>query len=243
MDNNNDLFGDSFRDFHDGLSDFNRYVDVPVVTDMLQDGREVIRIGYVDEFKAYNHLQGQTEYGDLFKGTCGLVACEDILQQFQVPGIQFADGTVREVSEATLILYGVANDLCHVGFNPGENGATTSFSQIEILRKNGVPAHFEMANDAETLATNIEQGRGVILSVNAGVMWNDATAYGTGDRNHAVVCTGIARDPATGSMMGVYINDSGRGYPSDSGRFVPMDVLDAAWLDTGGSMVVTDLVV
>jgi len=241
MDSTNNLFGDSYRDYQPSFSDYNRYVDVPQQTDALPDGQEVVRIGYVDEYKAFNHPQG-SEFDGYFKGTCGLVSCEDVLRQFGVDSLTDAGNQEVPVNERNLIWYAVTHGLCHFGEQPGENGGTSCFNQIEILRRNGVPAHFEMANDAETLATNIEQGRGVILELNAGVLWDSAAAYDSGGPNHAVVCTGVARDPKTGSLLGAYINDSGRGYPSDSGRFVPIDTIEDAWIKAGGGMVVTDLV-
>lgn len=205
-------------------------VEVPVRLETLPSGDEAIVTGDCERCRDFNHLQGDNPYG--FKGTCGLVSCEDVLRQFGI-----------EASEADVVRHAIESGLCHTGgSDPGEMGGTTVRDQARVLTDFGVPASDGFARSLDELATDVEAGRGVIIEVNAGVLWNDANYYGFGEPNHAIVVTGVARDPETGRVLGAYINDSGRGDPEDSGRFLAAATLDAGWLQAGGNCVVTDVV-
>jgi hypothetical protein len=114
--------------------------------------------------------------------------------------------------------------------------------QAQILTDFGVPASPEQLGSLEDLAARIDNGQGAIIEVDAGLLWNEPSAYAFGGANHAIVVTGIGRDPDTGEIVGVYINDSGRGWPEDSGRFVSAEDMDAAWVQAGGMCVTTDMV-
>jgi hypothetical protein len=83
----------------------------------------------------------------------------------------------------------------------------------------------------------VSDGHGVMLEVNAGVLWNDPNYYDHGAANHAISVIGVARDPDTGDVLGMYINDSGTG---DSGRFVDVATLKSAWEQAGGEAVVVE---
>ena len=223
------LFSNDFREVP-GHADTDATVEVPMQLEVLPDGHEALVVGDVDRCRDFNHLQGDNPFG--FKGTCGLVSCEDVLRQFGV-----------ETSEADVVQHALENGLCnHSGFDPGEMGGTTVCDQAQILTDFGVPASEAFAASLDELATHVEEGRGVIIEVNAGVLWNDANYYGFGEPNHAIVVTGVARDPDTGHVLGAYINDSGRGLSEDSGRFVEAATLDAGWMQAGGGCVVTDVV-
>jgi hypothetical protein len=194
--------------------------------DVLPDGRDTVVIGDVDGLKDFNHKQGDNPYG--FKGTCGLVSCEDVLRQFGV-----------DATEADVVDHAVAKNLCAVTDDPAKSGGTTPEMRAQILNDYGIPAHVESGQSLEDLAGDVEHGSGVIVSANAGYLWNDPNALENGQTNHAVVVTGVARDPETGVVQGFYINDSGTG---ESGKFVDADTMTQAWVNTGGSAVVTDVV-
>jgi len=199
--------------------------DVPVLLDHLPDGRETLVIGDVAGQAEGHHLQGENlrHYG----GTCGICSCEGVLRRFGI-----------EVTEAELVEHAAARGECHVGEDLAESGGTTVGDQIRILADHGVPASFERAESLEDLAQFVEHGHGVIIAANAGVLWDDSTFYGDGGPNHAVVATGIARDPGTGEIQGIYVNDSGTG---QAARFVEADDVAWGWLDAGGGCVVTDI--
>lgn len=211
------------------LKDADPWVDVPRYLDVLPDNTEVLVIGDVERFRECNHKQGANEFG--FLGTCGLVSCEDVLRQFGI-----------DATEASVVEYAARHGHCDITATPPECGGTTEYSQARLLTELGVPAHAEFGDTQEQLAQYIEEGRGAIIEVNAGELWDSPEHFGFGELNHAVVVTGVARDPATGEIEGFYINDSGRGYPSDSGRFVDVNVMRHAWEAAGGTCVVTDIV-
>lgn len=204
--------------------------EIPAALDVLpESGRQVIVIGDVERSKEFNHHQGDNPYG--FRGTCGLVSCEDVLRQFGI-----------NVTEAEVVRHSVHDGLCNVTDQPETSGGTTMEGQAQILTDGGVPAHPVTGAGLGDLADWVSQGRGIIAEVNAGELWDDARAYGAGYANHAIVVTGAAVDPQSGELLGFYINDSGRGFPSDSGRFVSLDLMKHCWADVGGGAVLSDTV-
>lgn len=200
-------------------------IDVPTQVDVLPDGQASVRYGDVRHDAAYNHLQGDNPYN--FHEDCGLVSCQDVLNQFGIP-----------VREGDVVTHAVTHGECQVDPNSSfDSGQTTSGDQAQILTDLGVPAHVEAGRSLDDLAVSVEEGHGTIVEANAGVLWNAADAYDYGAANHAVTVTGVARDPGTGEVQGFYINDSGDGKPA---VFVSAAVMRTAWLDTGGQCVVTD---
>jgi len=211
-----------------GPADF--LMEVPRFLDVLpESGREVLVIGDVERCRGFNHKQGANLYG--FEGTCGLVSVEDVLNQFG-----------KEVSENDVVRHAIETGRCFVGERPSDSGGTTMSDQAQLLSDAGVPAHPEVNADFNDLARWVNEGRGVIIEVNAGVLWNDANAYDHGQANHAVVLTGAAVDPNSGQLLGFYVNDSGRALPGDSGLFVSLDRMNDMWRTPGGQAVVTDTV-
>jgi hypothetical protein len=202
--------------------------DLPVHIDVLpESGREVVVLGDVEGCKELNHHQGDNPYG--FQGTCGLVSCEDVLRQFGF-----------EVTEGDVVRHALIADLCNQSDDPAECGGTSMYGQTQILVDGGLAAHPVVGAELGDLAGWVGEGRGVIVEVNAGELWDDTRAMDNGGANHAIVVTGAALDPESGALVGFYINDSGRGYPADSGRFVSIDLMQRAWAEAGGGAVITD---
>ena len=107
---------------------------------------------------------------------------------------------------------------------------------LALLEAAGIPAHAESGRGLDDLASYIDDNKGVIVELNAGVVWDDPSAYDGGKANHAVTLTGVARDES-GNIAGFFICDSG----SREGRdFVPADEMREGWENAGGSCVVTD---
>lgn len=205
------------------------FQEVPQYLDVLpESGREVLVVGDVQRCRDLNHRQGDNPYG--FQGTCGLVSCEDVLRQFGI-----------EVTEADVVRHAASAGLCTVTENPRESGGTTEYSQARILTDAGLPAHAEFGRSLSDLAQWVVEGRGIILEVNAGELWNNAAAYDGGRANHAICLTGAALDPRTGELLGFWTNDSGRAHPGDAGRYVAIDLMQRMWADAGGSAVITDV--
>jgi Peptidase_C39 like family len=201
------------------------WLDVPAMLDVLPDGRETIVIGDVHALSEGHHRQGENLHG--FGQTCGICSCEAVLRRFGV-----------DVIEAQLVEHALVRGECHVADDPAESGGTTLADQVRILSDFGVQARFEWADSVEELVQHVEHDRGVIIAVNAGELWDDRTYSGDGGANHAVVVTGVAQDPETGDIQGVFVNDSGSGVAR---RLLDVVDLRWSWLEAGGSYLVTDL--
>jgi hypothetical protein len=209
-----------------GPADFTH--DTPRYLDVLpESGREVLVIGDVERCKDFNHKPGVNQYG--FLNTRGLVSVEEVLRQFGV-----------DVCEDDVVRQAVDTARCYVAEHPADSGGATMTDQAGLLSDAGVAARIEAAADFSDLARWVEEGRGVILEVNAGVLWNDANAYGHGEANHTVTLTGTAVDPGGGGLLGFYVNDGGSGR-GGAGLYVGLDTLQQMWQDAGGLEVVTEV--
>ena len=107
--------------------------------------------------------------------------------------------------------------------------------QVELLQRFGMEARFQEADihNYEVLANAIDDGRGVIVELDAGTLWEEPgykqTVFGITVANHAVTLTGVARDAETGEIAGFYICDSGRMLKSDACRYVPIEKFSEAY--------------
>lgn len=201
-------------------------IDVPYHADVLPDGRDTVVIGDVEAFSAYCHGQGENPAG--FRQTCGLCSCEGILRQFG-----------HEVTEAEIVEYARKNGLCDVERSREASGATDVGRLARLLSDRGVPARADNRGSLEDLATWLQEGRGVIVGLDAGELWKDASYLNKG---HAVTPIAVARDPKTWEIQGFYVNDTGRGQYGEAGKFVDADTMKEAWQLKGGQFVVTHLV-
>lgn len=175
--------------------------------------------------------QGDNPYNA--SGNCGLVSISNL---FRRAGLQ--------VSEDDVTRYAIDSGLCE--YNPlgdaGNNGGTTIEMRRDILYKFGIASDICPSHNGGTLediADAIDSGRGVLISVNAGELWecDDGSApfWGRPVTNHCVTVTGIARDAATGEIKGVYIADSGRGMAGDACRYITVERFNEAYTNAYGS--------
>ncbi len=215
--------GDRLLDAWQMVDDVGR--DVPGTLEVLPDGTEAVVIGDVAGLGELSHPQGDNAFG--FEGTCGICSCELVLRRFGV-----------EVSEAELVEHAVLNGECTIADTALESGGTTLEDQVRLLSDHGVPAHAEALDSLEDLAQTVEHGHGSIIGVNAGVLWNEQVHVGDGGPNHAVAVLGVARSLDDGTVVGVFVADSGAGGTT---RFVDADRMTTAWLNSGtGVAVLTD---
>lgn len=201
-------------------------LDVPVELAELPDGSPTAVYGDVDGYADFCRKQGDNAYG--FEGTCGLASSADVLNQFGF-----------DTSESEVVDHAVARNECSITDDPESSGGTTADGRATLLTEFGLPSHVEQGQSLEDLAADVEQGHGVIITANAGYLWNDANHVEDGGGNHAVTVTGVARDPETGAVQGFYMNDSGTG---NAAQFVNAQTMTQAWLGAGGEEVVTDAV-
>lgn len=97
--------------------------------------------------------------------------------------------------------------------------------------------------DLDTVATAVEDGKGVILGVNASLLNG---RYGDITANHAISVVGTARDLTTHEVVGFYINDTGHPDAAKDGRlersqtkFVPLWRMRQAYEVPNAAAIVT----
>ena len=151
----------------------------------------------------------QGKYED-FAGTCGLVSCVNVLR---MAGMRIAEADVVSYASSNRNAEGDAY-LCTVNSNPSSNGGTHQYDRQEILSHFGLESNLQTSN-IENISTAVREGRGVIISVDAGRFWNDPRYIGGG---HAVTVTSVQVDN-NGDVEGFYICDSGT-QGRDEARYV-----------------------
>lgn len=201
-------------------------VNIPEVGDVVVNG-DPFEIG-----KKLDENQGDNVYG--FTQDCGLVSVHNILT---MAGITSTEDEV--VGRAILFRK------CQTRFlNAADSGGTTVLQRQSLLETYGISSTFYSAlseeGSLESIASYVEEGRGVNLSGNAGYLWDEPSYIGKGASNHSIVVTGTARDPETGELKGLYVCDSGLTGES-SAVFLSVEKLKDAYLDAkGASVLVTD---
>jgi len=201
--------------------------ELPAQLDVLSNGQVVAVYGDWVSDSSYNHQQGKNTFG--FANDCGLVSCQDVILQHGI-----------HVSEADVCRHAIQNSECDdamnpkFGASPDNWGMTSASDQARLLNDYGIPAQTKSGETIDTLASQVQSGDHVILSVNAGVLWGDPKYYEGGSANHAVTVTSVVRDYQTGQVLGVVLNDSGNGKT----EFVSADTLQQAWCNAGGNCVV-----
>ncbi len=89
--------------------------------------------------------------------------------------------------------------------DPTQVGGTSPEGRKNILSNNGVNSHLEEQN-IENIQQAVIEGKGVITSHDASILWGNAQING----GHAVVVTGVKYD-ASGKVSAYVINDTGTG--------------------------------
>ncbi len=183
--------------------------------------------------EALDDYQGDNVFG--FQGNCGLVTISNMLT---MAGIACDEDMITAIA--------INTGLCEydVYGPPEENGGTYAEQRSGLLEMFGLENEIfdagSKAGSLEAIASYVEEGRLVNLSVNAGYLWGDANYIDQGQSNHSVVVTGTVRDPQTGELLGLYICDSGQGGDSDA-LFVSTETLQDAYLHAAGAqIIVTD---
>lgn len=192
---------------------------------------------YGDPYKLGEKLdddQGENSYHA--GGDCGLVSIANLLTTAGV-----------EVGEEDIVRYAINNNYCthSVFISRNDWGGTNTFDRVNLLESLGVRVSSytpdsEFGN-TDAVAKFIEEGKGVILGLNAGYIWDDPNHICDGGSNHCVFATGTVRDPDTGKLLGITVCDSGKvGEPSSS-DFISVDVLNDAYVNAPrASCIVTD---
>lgn len=165
------------------------------------------------EMDKYLYAQQGSAYTN-FQGTCGLCSCANILR---LAGVNYSEKDMIDYAASTSSGNGWFQKLCTVNpLSPESSGGTNPKSRQQILEHFGIssgvfPVEMENGVASDTALENIAQyvadGRGVILSVHAGVLYNGRAVR---DDYHAVTVTSVTRNKY-GDVSGFYICDSNVG--------------------------------
>jgi len=168
-------------------------------------GHEYIVSGDPEGCLRYNHQQGDNDLG--FKGTCGLCSIQDVVDQYGL-----------NMTENDVVHFAAEHHLCVTDGPPDQCGGTDIYTQAEMLTDMHIMAQPYPHMTVDELASEFEAGHKIIIEANAGELFQGilpdsvcAQALGPDPHafNHAVVITGVVRDPQTGAVVGVFINDTG----------------------------------
>jgi Ca2+-binding RTX toxin-like protein len=154
-----------------------------------------------------------------YQGTCALTSIANLLTQADVVAseaqvIQVAMDNHWMVMDASLPAY--------------RRGGSNYIQQQALLSSFGIRNQLLAGYNEEAIGNLIRSGRGVMIGLNAGVLWGDNNYRDDGGVNHVVTITGAAYNEATGSLMGFYIADSGRQKVSDMTRYISLDLFRSA---------------
>jgi LysM repeat protein len=102
-----------------------------------------------------------------------------------------------------------------------------------LLDSFGISSHQEHNVTLTRLEGYLDQGRSVILGVDANPIWHYQDGQSQGEAPHAVMITSI--DESTGTVT---LSDTGT--PNGNEEHVPLNVFMYAWGEQGNELVVTD---
>lgn len=149
-----------------------------------------------------------------FLGTCGLCSCANVLR---LAGVNLTESQVIEYASTTKASDSLFGTLCSVNpFNAHSSGGTRPKDRKEILEHFGIssglfPVELEKGRATDStinsIAKYVSEGRGVIASVHAGILYN---GYETENDFHAVTITSVRKNKY-GDITGFYIADSNKG--------------------------------
>lgn len=182
----------------------------------LIDDKAILVYGY-PKANELDYYQGDAIAN--FRGTCALTSISNLLTQID-----------RPTSEAEVVQLAIDNNWAvnSVGLPDYLLGGSNYIGQRAILDHYGIRNDLLAGYNEAGIANLIRSGRGVMLGVNAGKLWNDAGYVEDGGVNHVVTITGVAYGESDNTLMGFYIADSGRHLVSDMTRFISIDLFRQA---------------
>lgn len=135
------------------------------------------------------------------------------------------------------------HDMVAFAWNNGfcdNDGFTTANTITDILTTSGVPSTNTSGTKLENLASYVEQGRGVIIAVNARRFDSDLYRQSGG---HAVVLESVIRDAQTHEILEYVVVDSNRDNSVNAARRVPAQRLERAFRDLGNQSISTNNII
>lgn len=176
----------------------------------IADGVDILVYGYPKAFEL-DYMQGNVTTG--YKGTCALTSIANLATQAKLA-----------VTEGEVVQRAIDNEWCVTDpvRTDYQRGGSNYVQQQALLDSYGIRNGVILGYNEQAVANLIKGGRGVMIAVNSGKLWDDAAYLDGGVVNHVVTVTGVACDAATGEINGFYIADSGRGRVSDMTRYIPI---------------------
>ena len=174
----------------------------------LVDGEPALVYGY-PKANELDYTQGDAVPD--FWGTCALTSIANLLTQANQPSTE-SDVVQRAIAHGWAVT--------DPNLPPYERGGSNYLDQQALLDSYGVRNDLIVGYNEQGIANLVRSGRGVIIAVNAGVLWDEAGYVDSGAVNHVVTVTGAVYGEADGELLGFYIADSGRHKVSDMTRFV-----------------------
>lgn len=120
--------------------------------------------------------------------------------------------------------------------DPAVNGLPITMGE-PLLESFGIPAHVEYGATLDDLKGYLDDGRSIILGVNAGYIWdgaNDPVTNPTGQENHALLITAIDQERGV-----VVLSDPGSSFGNQD--TVELSLFLEAWAAGDNQMLVTDI--
>lgn len=124
-----------------------------------------------------------------FQGTFALTAIANLLTQADRPTSE------KNVIEVAIDNKGAVTDPTRPAY---ERGGSNFVQQQALLDSFGIRNALLAGYNEQGVANLVRSGRGVILAVNAGQLWNDPAYVGNGAVNHVVTITGAVYNEASG---------------------------------------------
>ncbi|MBV8624885.1 MAG: calcium-binding protein, partial [Herbaspirillum sp.] len=191
------------------------------------NGVDLLVYGYPGSYQL-NYNQGNAVAG--YKGTCGETSVANVTMLGDKP-----------VTEKEVVERAIKEGLCDTDSKfPGARGATTQWDQHQLLEEFGFSSTVADGFNAQKVARDIKEGKGVTVSVYADALWDGSVVPGRAFSNHRITVTGVACSASTGDIAGFYIADSGRGRASDMCRFVTTEQMKRVASARGANTITTD---
>lgn len=205
------------------------------------NGKKYYVYGYPEKWE-YDYVQGNGSHNKIgqepvlytfpdgskrtMSAVCPLICCLNILiakQKYNdVPQIDIDDYTtnVYDELEHEFVQKVINAGLCNTDPTSDTYGGANVFQIIDILKLEGVNAHFTLIYTVDTIATAVKEGRGVIVSIDSSKLQDikekDPTLFDffkVSAANHSVLVTGVAYSSENSSdIAGFYICNSGGAY-------------------------------
>ena len=215
------------------------FTPIPDVQTLLQTKQIIRKIRHPDGTvtEVFDHpekLQKTLPYkqGNNERKKCGTCGLANTAVMLKIAGSRYCENDI--VNYASSHSFADGTPLCSV------SGGTTAPKRVAVWNAFGVEATVHRVQKTsvnsmiERIGEAIESGRAVSVGVNAGELWSrdnlegydlgsgSDSPFGDGGSNHVIGVVSCERNPSTGEITFVHINDTGRGLKRDACRRVPV---------------------